>query len=444
MLFKEKSFLIFIFVMACLIRLSYSFYERIVPFGDAGNYDKIAFNLKEGRGYTKLEKGLPAEDYSAVGYPPLYPFFLAAIYKLVGYSYPAVWGSQAIIGATTCILIYLLAKTAFNQTTAVFSAIISTFYFELVLYTGMLLTETLYIFLVLVTFIYLFKAFEQKNNIGFLLAGIFSGLSALTRPIILIFLAFLIIWGLKGDRYRKGALFFILCLFLVILPWIARNSLVYHQFIPITAGGDNFWIGNNPKANGECFFTDEMLKDNLSHLELNYEGYKRGLIFIAWHPARFLLLSLKKISLFWSLLRIEGWWPHMQGLDRLMSIEFSFFSAAFILTFGILGIVFSFKEKNIHRFWLRNFVFLCPLSLIPFFVEARYRIPIYPFMIIFTGYALTLLPDIKKGIKLKEKKIIMPLRISLILITLLLLNTIYDSMVNGGEIISRINSLFGR
>jgi hypothetical protein len=119
-----------------------------------------------------------------------------------------------------------------------------------------------------------------------------------------------------------------------------------------------------------------------------------------------------------------------------------FLSAVFIVTFGIVGIVFSFKEKNIYRFWLRIFVFLVPLSLVPFFVETRYRLPMYPFMIIFAGYALTLLPQIKKAIKTRDKKIIIPLRISAILITLILFNSIYDSTVNIGKIALRIKSLF--
>lgn len=436
---KEKFFILSIFIIAFCLRIFYSFSEKIAPFADARVYDKIAINISQGKGYVKWEGISEAEDHDAIGYPPLYPFFLALVYKVIGHNYSAIWVLQAIIGAVTCILIYLFGKITFGKIVASFSAIVATFHFDLVIYNAMLLTETLYIFLVLVTFFYLFKAFEQRINMKYyLVAGVFAGLSALTRPIIMIFLVFLVIWGLRQKENRRGILFFVFCLFLVISPWIIRNFLIYHQFIPITAGGENFWWGNNPQANGECLITDEMRNLNLSQLELNYGGYKRGLRFIAQHPGRFFLLALKKMSLFWSLLRIEAWWPHMQGIDRILSIALSFLFAAFILSFGILGIVFSYNEKNVHSFWLTNFIFLCPLSLVPFFVEARYRLPIYPFMIIFASYGLTLLPQIKSVLKSKEEKNLKCLKISVILIAILLLNSIYDLLSCIDEVGRRI------
>lgn len=440
--YKEKFFILLIFIIALSLRIFYSFSEKIIPFADARSYDKIAVNISIGKGFTEWPDRPRAEDRDAVGWPPLYPFILALIYKVLGHHYSWVWVFQAIVGSATCVLIYLLGKKTFGLRVAYFCAIIAAFCFDLIIYTAMLFTETTYIFLVLVTFFYFFQALEQKENKKYLLAGTFAGLSALTRPIIIIFFAFLIILGLTKKEIRKGALFFALCLFLVISPWIVRNYLIYHQFIPITAGGENFWIGNNPQANGECRITDEMRNLKLSHLASNLEGYKKGFRFIAQRPGKFFWLAVKKLSLFWSFIRIEAWWPHMQGLGRILSIALLFFSAVFILTFGTLGIVFSFREKNIYRFWLRAFIFLCPLSLIPFFVEARYRLPIYPFMIIFASYGLTLLPEIKSAIKLKEEKTLMYIKISLVLITILLLNSIYDSIANLEIVISRIKLLF--
>lgn len=437
---KEIFFILIIFTIAFILRLFYSFSHKAHP----SEIDLIAINIASGRGF-RVGIGPIAYD-EAVWVAPLYPFLIALIYMLFGHNYSVVLILQAIIGAISCILIYFIGKQVFNRNVAVTSSLLATFYINFIIYTPMFLAETVYIFLFLLSFCYLLKAISFKQKLDYIIAGIFAGFSTLTRPIILAFYIFLFLWGLKR-KFLKGTLFFMLSLFIVVMPWIIRNYIVYHKFIPITAaGGEILWCGNHPKATGEYITPDEIIENRqaLSLLEWDSKGYREGIRFIIQNPGKFLLLAIKKMSLFWSLIRSDGWWFHIKNpLDKLVSVSLSILFAIFIFSFGIMGMIFSLRDKDsTFKFLLRSFIMVCPLSLIPFFVETRYRLPIYPFMIIFASYGLTLLPQIKSVLKSKGEKNLKYLKISVILIAILLLNSIYDYIINMEEIIKMVELLF--
>lgn len=440
-IFLKESFLLFlIFSIAFLARAGYSFYEKVPPYVDARHYDNLGLNISMGNGYTDKIDKIVVMDEEALAWPPLYPFFLAFIYKIFGHSYPAVWIIQAVIGAGSCILVYFLARMAFNQKVAIVSAIINAFCFDIIIYTGMLLSETIYIFLVLAC---LFCFFKQR----YWMAGILAGLSALARPIIMVFYLILLLWGLKERRRIKNIPVFFFFLSLIISPWIIRNYFVYHQFIPIAgSAGENLWIGNNPETNGDSLKSGDKIEEMFrnarnNYLELNSLGLKNGLRFMARNPERVFLLSLKKMSVFWSPLRTNGWWLHMEGMDRKISIVMSFLFNFFIFSFGILGLVFSFSEKSLPRFWLRNFIFICALSLIPFSISVRYRFPAYSVMIIFASYGICLLLQPARKIVLERYLFKRYILVSLILVAVFIVNFSYDFMVNLNEINIRLKGL---
>ncbi len=210
-------------------------------------------------------------------------------------------------------------------------------------------------------------------------------------------------------------------------------------------GAVMFWVGNHPGATGKTLPQPEELitnPHNLSQLKLMSQGYRKGMEFIVQNPLKELRLILKKTSLFFSLLRSDGWWLHMKGWDRISALTLSFLFSLFLSLFGTVGFVFSYRNGDPNKFWMRSFIIISFLSLLPFIVEARHRFPIYPFMIIFSSYGLSLLPEIKSAFKVKEKISLGYLKISVILIVILLVNTIFDFVINFGEIINRVEVLF--
>ncbi len=177
------------------------------------------------------------------------------------------------------------------------------------------------------------------------------------------------------------------------------------------------------------------------YLKFNKSGYLRGAEFIVQHPFRTLFLDLRKASLFFSLLRTDAWWQHIKGIDRIFSFILSLLFNLLIFGLGITGIVFSYLKVSKYISWMRKFIFISILSLIPFIVEARYRLTVYPFMIIFASYALALIPKIRSAFISQDKQIIRLTYLSALLFILLIFNSIYDLFTCMGELGLRIHLL---
>lgn len=439
LLSRQRYFLALIFITALSLRIGYAFLEKVTPFQDAAGFDEIGRHIAEGKGY-RISDG-PIEEDKAVLWPPGYPFFLGLTYKIFGHSYPAVWIIQSIIAAFICILIFFIANRLFGREVARVSAIISAICFNLVIYPAMLLSETLFLLLILLCFIYIYKTDALSLDSRYVIAGIFGGLSVLTRPIILIFFLFFGIVSFKKNN--RGIMLFLFPIILFVSFWIARNYYIYHRFIPITTVGDQIWDGHHLQATGR-YNMPEDISGNLSgqeYLKMEKLGYLRGLEFILKHPIKTLFLELRKISLFFSLLRTDGWWPYMKGIGRIFSLILSLLFNLLIFGFGITGIVFSYAKVNKYISWMRKFIFISVLSLIPFIVEARYRLTVYPFMIIFASYALSILPKIRPAFISGDKQIIRLLHLSTFLLCLLILNSIYDLFMCRNEIFFRLHIL---
>lgn len=422
---KQRYFLIFIFIIALSLRMGYAFLEKITPYVDAAGFDEIGKHIAQGKGY-RISAG-PIEDDEAVLWAPGYPFFLGIIYKVFGHSYPAVWLIQSIIGAFICILIYFIADKLFDQKVARISAIMSAICFNLVIYPAMLLSETLFLLLILLCFIYIYKADTLSLNSRYLVAGILGGLAVLTKPIILAFFLFFSLISLKKNI--RGIALFLFPIILLFSFWTARNYYIYQKFIPITTAGENFWRGHHLTATGKYDALPKGMPEDLSgqeYFKIDNVGYRKGLEFILRHPIRTLLLELRKLSLFFSLLRTDAWWFHMEGKDRILCLILSLFFNLLIFGLGITGIIFSYAKVNKYISWMRKFIYISILSLIPFVVETRYRLTIYPFMIIFSGYALVMLPKMRLAFSSQDKQIIRLSRLSVFLLSLLILNFIFD------------------
>jgi len=117
------------------------------------------------------------------------------------------------------------------------------------------LSESLYAVLALLAALVIDRAMTPTTAVrsyGLALAGgLLTGLAALARPAILLFLALVAAWGLVRRRgwwlaaVLAGAM-------LVVFPWTARNHAVYGRFVLVASeGGVTFWTGNNRLARGE-------------------------------------------------------------------------------------------------------------------------------------------------------------------------------------------------
>ncbi len=356
-------------------------------------YDEIAMNLISGHGYV-IQQGHDPNLFR----PPIYPFFLAILFKSFGLSYYSVVAVQIVFDITTSLIIFSIAKSVFDQKIAFFSSIGFALYPFSSYYTARILTESMFTLLLSFIILYLLKAFQTKSNKDFFLVGLLLGIGILCRfslqffPLVIL-TGLTILYGYK-HRYWLKCLLLIAGVCLAISPWTLRNYQITGSWLILgTGGGYNLWLGNhiptdgrdNDELEGEKL---QLLKDSISEItqgkgdqfsaENNRRFFKEALKGIRDNPSGTMVLMIKKAFRFWfSIFHPDHRW-------------FSWFLIpiqGLILTLASLGIYFSIKErKEIFH----------PLSIILYFnlihaavaATFRYSIPIMPYVIMFAVYGV--------------------------------------------------------
>ncbi len=398
--------LIAIFILSLIIRLLYVDQLVKTPVFSGLVLDTEAFdNLAT----LILNRHFTHPDFIYVN--PLYPFFLAFIYAIFGHHHLAVMLIQVILDSINCLMIYFIASSFFNRKVAFISAFIYACYGLAIFYTGLLLAPILIIFLIL-TFTALFIYAEKHEQwYQYILSGTGLGLAILARPNIILFLLIIPVLFFYRDKRRQSKknpfqqmILFLIGISIPLIPVATRNYLIEKRFSPFSAhGGINFYLGNNPNATGlfmspegisyspvEQIKSSVLLAERETDQELSIHQasqywLKKGLHYILNNPYQALKLYIRKFALFWRKEEIPLNINYSLSQSVLPILKFPFFSFGTIAPLALLGMIFSLKGKNI---FLPLFVFSYMISIIIFFISARYRLPIVPFLIISATYAL--------------------------------------------------------
>ncbi|MDO8594566.1 MAG: glycosyltransferase family 39 protein [bacterium] len=392
----SHKILIGIISASFLLSLCYSFLYKIEPVVDARSYDQIAVNLLAGQGF-KEDSTLSYEfDPSIIRAGPLYEFFLAGVYGTFGYHFEVVWILQALLHAATAFIIFLTARILFPErgdAIGLVAAALIGFHPDLIEISAMLMTETLYLFLVTLTVFLFFKVYQKPSSLRLaLLLGASTGLSLLIRPPVLLFVpVFLCLFGIRKEY--KGAAAFLLTLVLFLSPWVMRNYVVYKQFIPTTLIGEyNVWVGNTLVSDGGQL----SMGDNpaTAYLETNgVFGFKEKAgvefrSFVRLHPMQFIELSAVRTIRYMSLIRPMGFWFYESGLPQLTFIALSGLSIMILFVTGAAGLWRVFQQKKEWRYYVAALALAAPLPLIFTVVQSRYRFQVYPLLALFGAYFL--------------------------------------------------------
>jgi hypothetical protein len=346
------SFPIRIYIVALILRLIPILLTRGLGIGldDMFQYDMLARSLASGNGfrwYAQEDLNLlaPYVDFdldSAQGYDPqfglftsfrapLYPTFLAVVYFFSGLDFSRFFAArlaQAIfLGAPLAPLTYLVAKRFFanqeNERVAKISSWIVACYPMLLVYPLGLGTENPFFVLLLVSFLFFLKSIQTPTTFNLLFSGIFLGLTALTRSVILPFAGLAILYLIFLPRLRKSlenlsglgeskqtsevfhikALLIAFTFALVITPWIIRNSLLHNKLIGIeTSMGYNLYLGYHPQGSGSFVFGPSLdLLTIMDDAERDEVGTEQAIGFIQEKPERFIPLAVNRLGFFFGL-----------------------------------------------------------------------------------------------------------------------------------------------
>ncbi len=381
--------ILLIFFIAFTFRIGFAFYlEERFYFDDEYEYWKIVDNFISGKGL------MVAENLKAYR-PPLYPLFIALLVK-TGFTITGIRIVQSFLSAITCVFIYLISKKIFSERVALLSCFLSAIYPFFIFYTGFLLTETFFIFLVVLCALTMFTLVEPKVFPSYgLVFGATSGFAGLCRPTMELFFPFcllFILFSADNNIIRlKKILFAFAGFILVLTPWIIRNYIAIGKFVPgTTMGGAVFWEGNNPfSEGGPCRYfpegvwqVDEAQRDRVFY-SLTFECIKKD-------PQRFLRLLGKKFFRFWNIV------PNAAEYSTNFYRALSVLSFGLLLPFFILGLFIT-KHSLKTLFLVWTIVFFTIFHMI-FLASIRYRVAIEPFVIMFASNGFLWLIFQLKGI----------------------------------------------
>ena len=210
---------------------------------------------------------------------------------------------------------------------------------------------------------------------------------------------------------------FVVGLAILLVPVAVRNRFVGGGFYVTTSQfGPNFYIGNNPGADGTyqslrygrgapeyerqdaTELAELALGRRLTPAEVSSYWTDKALDFISSRPAAWLTLMGRKVALLWNateMLDTESQEAHAEWSWPLRI-------GAVIGHFGVLvplalfGVIATWPMRS--RLWILYAMTLAyAASVVLFYVFARYRYPLVPFLIMFAAAGVAALPELVRA-----------------------------------------------
>lgn len=272
---------------------------------DTIGYATAASNLREHGAFS--QSAAPPLEPDTVR-TPLYPLFLAA-FPASGSARAVEW-AQALVGAATAALVFELALVLWESEAAALAAgLCAALDPILLMHTPLLLTETLFLLVFCAGLRALARGLREGSPRAAAAAGLFFGLSALTRPVALYFFVpagLLAAWTRRARAAWLAA--FLVASAALPLAWMTRNKARSGVFTFCSIQGLNFVVrtasvqaelaGVGP---GEAFEQVEaMLKAehpapfSTKAEEARFKG-RWAARFIVHHPVAYLRVAAKDV-----------------------------------------------------------------------------------------------------------------------------------------------------
>jgi len=376
------------------------FYSTFLPGTDMNTYNSWAIKISKGDWLSK-----EMTDNKPFYYGPLYPYFLAVLYKILGVNLDIIHIIQGTLGILPSIFIFLAAKNFFGFYAAIFSGILTAicgpflFYEQHFLQEGLLLIIHSVLIWVL-SLIWDFKNTQKKLKRFWLLpliGGILSGLACIGRGNFISVIPFITLTWFIFPLLKKQNLPFKNCvkysviyllgiLFILVFP-IVRNVLVSGKAVITGNGPILFYIGNAPDSTGTLADLDSMknlLKTYGSPEKVPWIAEVKK--YFLENPTRFIILFARKTYMF------------INSYDIPDNVNYYFYKRfspilrwtpstwIILVPLGFIGL-WTVREDWKKQMPLYLYTFGFAMSIIVVFVVGRYRLMFLLTMIIWSGCA---------------------------------------------------------
>ena len=368
------------------------------PLVDAYVYDRSAREIAE-RGPGALE--VPYYQ------PPMYPMLLGGIYALGGGSPLAPRVIQAIAGAATVALVFLLAARVGGPRAGVFAALLLGCYGPVLFFEGELLPPS-FVLCLTTGALYLLITADRQPHAGLkpMTAGLLLGLSTAIRPTALLFAAGALIWWVIGHRgtarakgrRRSSAVAMIGAFLAAVLPFTAANTFLGGEPLLLSYnGGINLYLGNGANADSLTAIQPGHAWDRLqvepkragvdSRREEQDYWIRRALAEALEDPAAWGKSLGRKV------VRLLDARETPRNLDmavwsrdsRLLSLPLAGF--ALVAPLAVLGVGFPLFDRRVRALLMIALGAVCVQNLL-FFVAGRYRVEAAPVLCMLAGLGL--------------------------------------------------------
>ncbi|MCP3962998.1 MAG: hypothetical protein GY719_34595 [bacterium] len=423
----RSRILLWVAVAALIVRVLYfaehagsAFFE--FPVLDEKFYDALARALVAGDDVSRLNPGFR---------PWLYPLYLATCF-LTGGQWDTVLAllGQHLLGVVTAVLVADLAMRLFGRPSA--GAVAGALYVLAgppLFFEGELLITGLFTFLGAALLWILARAdlAASRAPAWWLAAGLWTGLAAQARPNALLFLAAFPLaavvvrpppgalrrWALAGTALA-GAL-----ITMIAFAGIQHGLIGRFQLLG-SSGGVNFYLGNKSGADGMIPRQDrrvtygEEYRDSVqvfasqlyveetgetgTSAEVSRYWLGRAVQDIGDDPGRWLgLMGRKALFLLWN-----REIPNNKSYDFVLAEESRLLRVLpvrwwLLLSLGALGLLHAWRGGDRRLlFWIATFLALHGAGIVLFFVNSRYRIPMWPAMAVLAAGGVLALLDLAR------------------------------------------------
>lgn len=355
-----------------------------------GGLDTSAY-VDLGRRVAAGDLALGPDPFSVA---PLYAYFLGMVFALSGGSLLVPRILQVLLGTATVGLAYVIARR-FGGTVAASVASVALALTGVVTFNEVvLLQSSLDPFLTGLGLYLLVRALDSGSLRDFGFCGLALGVHALNRPNMLAW-GLALVAALAWKKGRLAAAAVLMGVVLAVLPVTLRNGAVSGEWILISShGGLNFFIGNNPEADGTYRIVpgvtpnvsgqaadvrrvaSEALGRSVSHAEASSYFYARGTRFIVSQPGQAARLFARKLALILNTrdLALNFSYAYFSG-DEVTLLPFLFVGPGLLVPFGVAGLLLRARSPGDFRLWAL-FVPVYALAVAAFFVSGRYRLPL--------------------------------------------------------------------
>ena len=260
----------------------------------------IAAHLVRGDGFASPFTDLPIPTAQQ---PPLYPLFMAVIFKLFGVfsttSFYLILAVNCVIGGLTAFFLHQVGMKYFSPQVAVFSAWMWAILPPIAM-TDITLSSYALASLAVVLWLKFVPTLVPETR-NWILLGISMGLMLLLNPMLVLLIPASALW-----LNKKKVLVMSATAFLCLAPWYVRNYRAMGHFYPALRDnlGMELYLGNHPGMSGTC---DYWTGQSPYGSELPKMGEARffelrrndAITYIKSAPADFFARSAKRFGRFW-------------------------------------------------------------------------------------------------------------------------------------------------